>query len=131
VQPSPAMAPACSISPPSILPGASATATVTTTGVSASALRPADGAATAYALWLPVVGMVAGMRSRFGRKRKGISAATVACLFASLLFGAACGGNNAGGGRGSSGTPLGTYAIRITGSSASLQHTTSTTLSVH
>jgi uncharacterized repeat protein (TIGR03803 family) len=131
VQPSPAMAPTCSISPPSIMPGASATVTVTTTGVRASAWHPAVGTVTAYALCLPVVGMVAGMGFRSGRKRKGISAVAVACLFASLLFGAACGGNNSGGGQGSSGTPLGTYAIRITGSSASLQHTASTTLIVH
>ena len=131
VQPSPAMGPACSVSPSSVMPGASATVTVTTTGVSASALHPAVGAVTAYALWLPVVGIVAGTGFRSGRKHEGISAVAVACLVASLLFAGACGGNSSDSGRGSSGTPLGTYAIRITGSSVSLQHTTSTTLIVH
>jgi uncharacterized repeat protein (TIGR03803 family) len=132
VQPSPAMAPGCSVSPPSTLPGASAAVTVTTTGVSATALSPAVGAVTAYALWLPGVGMAAGIGLRSGRKRKGISAVAVASLFASLLFGAACGGNNSGGGgRGSSGTPPGTYVIHITGTSLSLQHSISATLIVH
>jgi len=89
VQPLPALAPTCSFSPASISGSGQATLTVTTTGASARAWHPAEGAVPAYALWLLVIGMVAGIGFRSHRKGKEIFSVAVACLFASLLFGVA------------------------------------------
>src|ERR1700674_4779505 len=71
--------------------------------------HPASG--LLYALWLPLIGLVAtgvGLgSSQNGQKRKLRTAALACALFASLTFQVACGG-------GSSGTPAETYTITVT-----------------
>ena len=111
VQPSPPLAPTCSISPTSLsFPGTPATLTVSTSGPSGSLIsHPASG--LLYALWLPLIGLVAtgvGLgSSQNGQERKLRTAALACALFASLTFQVACGG-------GSSGTPAETYTITVT-----------------
>ena len=64
VQPSPEMAPKCSISPGSITPGTPAILTVSTTGSSAAVVPFGRDSALFYALCLPLIGLVA---TRVGR----------------------------------------------------------------
>jgi uncharacterized repeat protein (TIGR03803 family) len=133
VTPSSASAPTCSISPSSITPGTPATLTVRTTGATARALPSNSGSAPFYALWLPLIGVVAGVGLGSDKRRRGkIPAGVLACmLLAGLVFGIACGGGNTNSSSArSSGTPAGTYTINLTGASASLHHSTTTTITV-
>jgi probable HAF family extracellular repeat protein len=112
VQPSPPLAPTCSISPASLsFPGTPATLTVSTVGPSGALLSRRD-PKLLYALWLPLIGLVAtgaGLRSNpSGHKGKLKKVALGCALFAGLTFLLACGGGN--GQR----TPPGTYTIGVT-----------------
>jgi hypothetical protein len=49
-------------------------------------------------------------------------------VLATAIFQSACGGSS--GSHGGGGTPLGTYTITFTGTSGSMQHATSVTLTV-
>jgi probable HAF family extracellular repeat protein len=129
VTPSPALAPACSISPSSVPPGTPATLTVSTTGPSANIFRSNGGSGLSYAVWLPLIGLFA---MGAGRNRKGkTTAVALACIFAGLVFQAACGGSNSIG-VGNPGTPAGTYTITVNGADASgsLKHSTAAMLRV-
>jgi uncharacterized repeat protein (TIGR03803 family) len=136
VTPLPALAPTCSISPNSIMPGTPATLTVRTTAPTAAVMSSSRGSGLFYALCLPLIGLVAtGLRlgsEQKGRKRKLSSTVLVCMLFAGLVFQVACGGSTNNGGGGSSGTPTGTYTITVTGTYAtgSLVHSTPTMLTV-
>jgi uncharacterized membrane protein len=136
VMPSPALAPACSIKPTSTTPGTPATLTMSTTPPTAGALFSGDGTGLFYAVWLPLIGLVAtrvGLGSRQNSKGK-IAALVLACvIFTSLVFQAACGGSSSNtNGGGSPGTPTGTYTITVNGTdtSGTLKHSTTTTLKV-
>ena len=114
VQPSPALAPICSISPASYtFSGTPSTLTVSTFGPSGRLLSH-PGSGVLYALWLPLFGLVGtgvGLGSNpKGQKRK-LKAVALACaLFAGSTFQLACGGGSSG----SSGTPAGTYSVTVT-----------------
>jgi uncharacterized repeat protein (TIGR03803 family) len=129
VQPSPALAPKCSISPTSATPGTPITLNVSTAGAVAHTMPSSSGSGLFYALSLPLLGAVAGVGSR--RKRVLSEVGVVCVIVAGLIFAVACGGGVSGsGGNGNGGTPTGTYTITVTGSSGSLQHSTSATLNV-
>jgi len=114
VQPSPPLAPTCSISPASYtFGGTPSTLTVSTVGPSGRLLsRPGSG--LLYALWLPLIGVVGvgvgvGSNSN-GRKGKLKTALPAGALFLGLAFQFACGG----GGKSSPGTPAGMYEVTVT-----------------
>jgi uncharacterized membrane protein len=112
VQPSPALAPTCSISPASYtFGGTPSTLTVSTFGPSGRLLSQ-PGSGVLYALWLPIVGLVGagvGLGSNSNGQKRKLKAALLACaLFLGLAFQLACGGKSSGG------TPAGTYEVTVT-----------------
>lgn len=131
VQPQPALAPSCSLSPNSAAPGVPVTLTVSTAGPSAAAASASTARGLFYALSLPLIGLVVPRLNR--KRRTRISAVALACLiFGGLASGVGCGGGGGGGGS-NLGTPAGTYTITIAGTSASssVQNSTTTTLTVN
>jgi hypothetical protein len=131
VQPSQAGSPTCALSSNSVTFDSSgkATATLTiTAGSSAAALivsHPYHGNSHPFSLgWLPVAAfgfMGTGLGCGFSRRRRYLF--FVGCVLAGLIFEAACGG-------GSSGPKSVNYAITVTGTSGSTQHSTTATLTV-
>jgi uncharacterized repeat protein (TIGR03803 family) len=136
VTPTPAMAPTCSIGSGSVTPGNSATLTVPTTGPIA-ALTSSHVSGFFYALWLPLLGIVAsGVGFGSDRERRWKILTTVALAF--LLFGGLASQVACGGGGGGpppppvGGTPPGKYTVTVTGTDASgtLVHSATTMLTV-
>jgi probable HAF family extracellular repeat protein len=124
VQPSPPLAPTCSISPASLsFQGTPGTLTVSTVGPSGALLSHRDHGLL-YALWLPLIGLVAtgaGLGSNPNRHKGKLKKAALACaLFAGLTFPLACGGGS------SQRTPPGTYTINVTATAFIPVNTTST-----
>jgi len=121
----------CSISPTSVIPGSSATLTVSTTGPSV-AMAPHDKMSSFYALSMYMMGCIF-VSLCFTRKRSQSSLLGLLPLlvFASLFLQTACAGG-AGGppSTGQPGTPAGQYIITITGTAGSRQGSISTTLTV-
>ena len=136
VAPMPKLAPTCSIQPGSTTPATPATLTVKTTAPGGALLSSRD-SGFLYALWLPLIGLVA-MSARLGSdqgsRRKILTTVVLACLLlAGLASQVACGGGAAGPPSPPvSGTPAGSYTITITGTYAagSLTHSTTTMLAV-
>jgi len=131
VQPVQAGSPGCSLSSNSVTFDSSgkATATLTITAGSGGATlmvpHPYHGNSHPFSLgWLPVAAfgfMGTGLGCRYSRRRRYLF--FVGCVLAGLIFQASCGG-------GSSGSKSVNYAITITGTSGSTQHSTSVTLTV-
>ncbi len=113
VQPSPPLAPTCSISPVSYtFGGTPSILTVSTVGLSGRLLSH-PGSGMLYALWLPIFGLVGtgiSLGSNSNGRRTRLKAALLTCaLFSGLAFQFACGG-----GKSSSGTPAGMYQVTVT-----------------
>jgi hypothetical protein len=132
VQPAQAGSPACSLSSNSVTFDSSgkATATLTITagsGAAAFMVSPHayhDNSHPFSVGWLPVAAfafMGRGLGCGYSRRRRYLF--FVGCVLAGLIFQAACGG-------GSSDPKSANYAITITGTSGSIQHSTTTTLTV-
>jgi len=136
VTPAPTLAPTCSIKPGSANPGTPATLTVNTTAPG-GALLSSHASGFFYALWLPLIGLVAtgvGLGSDQEKRKKILTTAALACvLFAGLASQVACGGGSNGPPPPPvSGTPKGLYTITVNGvdGSGALKHSTSTMLTV-
>jgi hypothetical protein len=131
VQPVQAGSPVCSLSSNSVTFDSSgkATATITiTAGSGAAALmvpHPHHGDSHPFSGgWLPVAAfafMGTGLGCGYSRRRRYLF--FVGCVLAGLIFQVACGG-------GSSSPKSVSYAVTITGTSGSTQHSTTTTLTV-
>lgn len=127
----------CSLSPSSVVPGATgATAIMTiTTAASVAASQPprlfANG--PLYAIWVPLQGMgligitLAGRR---GAAKKWRLSALMGLVILILIVMTACAGGTGVVPQPQSGTPAGTYKITVVGSSGALQHSASVTLIV-
>jgi hypothetical protein len=108
VQPTPTLAPQCSISPSSLNPGTPATLTITTQAPQAALASPFGSSGLLYAIWVPIFGAAfAGVClcscQKFQRK---LDFLLCYMLLAGLLFQAACGGSSTSGrSAGTSGTP--------------------------
>ncbi len=136
VTPAPALAPTCSIKPGSTNPGTPATLTVNTTAPG-GALLSSRGSGFLFALWLPLIGLVAtgvSVGSDQEKRKKILTTVALACvLLVGLASQVACGGGSSGpppppvGG-----TPKGLYTITVHGvdGSGTLNHSTSTMLTV-
>jgi hypothetical protein len=131
VQPAQTGSPACSLSSNSVTFDSSgkATATLTiTAGSGAAALmvpHPYHDSHPFSGGWLPLAAFAfigTGLGCGYSRRKRYLF--FVGCVLAGLIFQAACGGGS------SSGSKSVNYAITITGTSGSTQHSTTTTLTV-
>ncbi len=135
----------CSFTPNPLTPAGSAatsTLTISTTAASAGILPPAFKPITPiYALWLPfsalgLLGLVVLPQRKPTRKSwlPSKEAALFLVVLFALVLGIACGGSSrtpsGGTGGNTTGTPVGTYTVVVSGASGSLQKTTSLTLTV-
>jgi len=128
----------CSVSPSSTSPGSNAKLTVTTTGLSAALRLPGNrGNTVLYGSCLPLAGLALfgiGLGSSRERRTKLLGLLLFCLLFANLAFLTACGGANntvSSTRGGTSATPSGNYIITVTGTSGSVQRSTTVTLTVH
>lgn len=128
----------CSISPTSVsVSGAAAAFTVTVTTTAPSLVAPQTGAPpTGFGLKLPLlvaVGafllLLAGLAAakRQGKPRL-VALVGLACVLLIAGWSAACGGGSST--PANPGTPAGTYSVTVTGTSASVSHSTTLNLSV-
>jgi hypothetical protein len=130
---------ACSFNPTAVTPGstsASSTLTISTTAPSAIALLPIDRFSTQLlGGGFVILGFLAmPMIPTTKQARKFAIRLTILSLLAFLLLvWANCGGSSSGGGGsgGKPGTPTGNYTVTVAGTSNTLQHSTTVSLTVH
>jgi len=130
VTPVPTRPPTCLLNPSSAANGSGTfTVTVRTTAPTTASLAPRSWGMS-FATWLPISGLALLGTGLTSRKKKLWGFLLGCLLFSGLIFLAACGSSSSSGGGGQPGTPAGTYAITVTGTSGSLTHLQTLTLSV-
>jgi Domain of unknown function (DUF1929)/Glyoxal oxidase N-terminus/IPT/TIG domain len=127
-------APTCALASNSMA-SASGTSTLTvgTAAATAASLTPQPNGIF-YAMWLLPIGLLAVLRAGSASPKRKILGFLFGCLlFSGLIFLVACGGSSSGGGGGGghSGTPPGTYTVTVSGSSGSLTHAATVSLTVN
>jgi hypothetical protein len=119
----------CAFSPNSVIPGtgkASATLTISAGQMTATTQRPAG---TAYALWMPMFGFAGILMLDSGKLRRRALAFLAGAL---LLLACSCGGGASPASPSSTKQvgPQGSYAVVVSGSSASAQNSTTVVLNI-
>jgi hypothetical protein len=127
----------CSLSPNAVTPGANpagSTLSITTAAsvAAARALRPSRGVPM-LAVWIQLqgiglLGIILALPKRHGKQLRG--RALLLLLIGFLIFMTACAGGTGIAPAPQTGTTPGTYTVTVTGSSGSLQHSLSVTLTV-
>jgi uncharacterized repeat protein (TIGR03803 family) len=119
VQPMVTRGPQCSISPSALVPGKSATLTVSTIGPGAATMASNSHGYLNFCFWIGLIGLAAGGLGFGSSQEKTRSTLTVVliCLAiaSGMMFQSACGGGS--GSR--SGTPAGGYTITVSGAAQS------------
>ncbi|MGH9528599.1 MAG: Ig-like domain repeat protein [Terriglobales bacterium] len=125
----------CSVSPSTVTATSSAQLTVTTTAPHSAAAKQANN--RHISLWFTAIGVTSFGIFLFGAPTKKLNRRSVSSLIVLglLAIGLGCGGgsnNNIGGGglQTDPGTPSGSYAVTVTGTSGSVTHTVKFTLVV-
>jgi hypothetical protein len=123
----PVVTPAPTCNAGAVTPGAggkaTTTLTVSTTGPMSELAPFGHHARPLYALLLPIGGVMffgVGFGSTLSRKKKLLGLLFICLIVSGLVFSVACGnGNKSTAGGSTGGTPAGTYAIQVTGTSGS------------
>lgn len=133
VAPAVTAAPTCAFSPASLPGSGTSTLTIRTAAAAQGSLRP-QSRGIVYAMWLPMVGVVAIGAGFTSRHKKRFFSVVLGCLlFSSLTFMTACGGgasSPSSGANGNIGTPPGSYTVSISATGA-VTHTASVIVKVN